>query len=67
MQTMPSTMIQCQELAHILEGEWRGQPIDTQRARDLADVLLPQFPELRQTLTHIRARLGGVTHYTKSH
>jgi hypothetical protein len=62
MQTMPSTMIQWKELARILEGEWRGQSIDSQRARDLADVLLPQFPELRNTLTHIQARLGRVTH-----
>lgn len=62
MQTMPSTMIQWKELARILESEWHGQSIDTQRARDLADALLPQFPELRCTLTHLQARLGGVRH-----
>lgn len=62
MQTQPNTMIQWKELARILEKEWHGQSIDTQRARDLADVLLPQFPELRNTLTHLRARLDRVTH-----
>lgn len=62
MPTMPNTMTQWKELARILEGEWRGQVIDAQRARDLAETLLPQFPELRCTLTHLQARLGGVRH-----
>lgn len=51
-------MTEWKELAHILEIEWRGQSIDMNRARILADSLLPQFPELRHTLTHIQARLA---------
>lgn len=58
-------MTQWKELAHLLEVEWRGQSIDPQRASDLAAALLPQFPELRNTLSHIQSRLGrpgGVVH-----
>lgn len=46
------------ELAHILEIEWRGNSIDRRRARELAGNLLPAHPELKNTLTHIQARLS---------
>ncbi|MBC7905265.1 MAG: hypothetical protein H7Y60_00770 [Rhodospirillaceae bacterium] len=61
MKTAPNIMSEWKELARMLEGEWRGQSLDIQRARTLADSLLPQFPELRCTLTHLQARLR-VTH-----
>lgn len=62
MSNTPSTRNQWRELAQLLEVEWRGQSIDPDRACTLAVALLPQFPELRNTLTHIQSRLGRVTH-----
>ncbi|MBX9634712.1 MAG: hypothetical protein K2X44_06995 [Magnetospirillum sp.] len=58
MSTVPSVMTQWKELAHLLEEEWHGQAIDRHQACTLAATLLPQFPELRNTLTHIQSRLG---------
>jgi hypothetical protein len=58
--TNSGSMAQWKELARMLEGEWHGQTLDPTRARALADTLLPQFPELRCTLTHLRERLGAV-------
>lgn len=57
MHIAPNTVSEWKELARMLEGEWRGQSLDVQRARTLTETLLPQFPELRCTLTHLQARL----------
>jgi len=56
--SMPGSMAQWKELAHLLEVEWRGQPVDPARIRDLAGTLLPQHPELTNVLNHIRQRMG---------
>lgn len=46
------------ELAHILELEWRGQPIDRHRARTLATMLLPEHPQIRSVLTSVQDRMA---------
>ncbi|MCR6632996.1 MAG: hypothetical protein NVV74_24745 [Magnetospirillum sp.] len=53
----PQAARQWQELAHMLRDEWQGQGIDCRRALELADGLLPDYPELKHTLTHIRRRM----------
>lgn len=45
-------------LAKILETEWRGGDIDRVRARELADRLLPQMPDMVVTLTNVRNRMS---------
>lgn len=47
------------ELAYLLKVEFRGESIDRARARELATKLLPHFPELNYTLTHIQRRLAA--------
>lgn len=45
------------DLAKLLEIEWNGGSIDRGRARELAERLLPQMPELSHTLTCVRNRM----------
>ena len=45
------------QLARLLEIEWNGGPVDRVQVRGLAERLLPLHPELRQTLSSIRARM----------
>jgi|GEM_PF-2098466 hypothetical protein len=54
-----TSTVQWIELAYLLEVEFRGEPIDRARARQLAASLLPRFPELTCTLTHIQRRLAA--------
>lgn len=56
-----SATVQWIELARLLRMEWSGDAIDRARALSLARTLLPHFPELRNTLTHIQRRLSGET------
>jgi hypothetical protein len=46
------------QLAQMLEVEFTTGTIDRVRARELADKLLPHHPELRNTLSSVRARMS---------
>lgn len=46
------------ELARLLRAEWRGEDVDPDRVRHLADTLLPDNPDMRHTLGHIQQRLA---------
>lgn len=46
------------QLAKMLEMEFTTGTIDRVRARELAERLLPQHPELRNTLTSVRNRMA---------
>lgn len=46
------------QLAQLLESEWKGASIDRKHVRDLAERLLPQHPELRNTLSSVRNRMA---------
>lgn len=45
------------QLAKILETEWAGGHIDRTHARQLAEKLLPNHPEIHNTLQSVRRRM----------
>jgi hypothetical protein len=45
------------QLAKMLEVEFTTGSIDRVRAHELAERLLPHYPELRNTLTSVRNRM----------
>lgn len=51
-----------QELAHSLRTEWEGGPVDRQRMLELANELMPQYPDMRHTLTHLARRMTEPRH-----
>lgn len=51
-----------QELAHSLRTEWEGGAVDRLRMLELANELLPQSPEMQQTLTHLTRRMAQSRH-----
>lgn len=53
-----STLEDMNQLARMLETEWRGGSIDRVRARELAASLLPRHPEIRHTLTSVFERMN---------
>lgn len=46
-------------LAKLLEEEHRGIAVDRRQLRDLAVSLLPAYPDLRNTLSHLRDRVSA--------
>lgn len=55
-----STIEEMNQLAKMLETEWRGGQIDRVRARDLAASLLPRHPEIRHTLSSVYERMSRI-------
>lgn len=60
--TSAKTVGQWLELAALLRTEWQGAAIDRQRAHHLAGKLLPDHPELKNTLVHIQGRMAPSPH-----
>lgn len=45
-----------QELARLLEAEWKGQNVNRSRLHELAANLNPHFPDMNSTLGSIQRR-----------